>query len=75
MPTARYSGDALSRVTSDDDTAVERHLAQMLSAQGIPPGPSERRAWRHSVPALARDLDDAGLGNVEVLLEHRLPLS
>ncbi|WP_444664527.1 DNA/RNA helicase domain-containing protein [Cellulomonas sp. CW35] len=75
MPTARYSGDALARVTSDDDTAVERHLAQMLSAQGIPPGPSERRAWRHSVPALARDLDDAGLGNVEVLLEHRLPLS
>lgn len=75
MPTARYSGDALARTTSADESAVERHLASLLTAQGVPPGPSERRSWRHSVPALARDLADAGLGNVEVLLEHRLPLS
>lgn len=75
MPTARYSGDALARATASDESAVERHLASLLTAQGVPPGPSERRSWRHSVPALARDLDDAGLGRVEVLLEHRLPLS
>ncbi|WP_255407171.1 DNA/RNA helicase domain-containing protein [Cellulomonas sp. PSBB021] len=54
---------------------MERHLASLLTAQGVPPGPSERRSWRRSVPALARDLTDAGLVNVEVLLEHRLPLS
>lgn len=39
------------------------------------PGPGERRSWRGSLPVLAQDLVDAGLGDVEVILEHRLPLS
>ncbi|MPV35649.1 DUF2075 domain-containing protein [Georgenia subflava] len=39
------------------------------------PGQSERRAWRNSLPVLAADLDAAGLSAVEVILEHRLPLS
>lgn len=39
------------------------------------PGLSERRSWRNSLPVLARDLRDVGLSQVEVLLEHRLPLS
>ena len=37
--------------------------------------PSERRSWDRSIPVLADDLVEAGLGDVEVLLEHRLPLS
>lgn len=32
-------------------------------------------AWRNSLPALLQVLRDAGLGHVEVLLEHRLPYS
>jgi uncharacterized protein len=36
---------------------------------------SERRSWDRSIPVLANDLVEAGLGQVEVLLEHRLPLS
>ena len=36
---------------------------------------SEVRSWSGSLPALATDLDDAGLGNVEVLLEYQLPLT
>ena len=37
--------------------------------------PSERRSWDRSIPVLANDLIEAGLGDVEVLLEHRLPLT
>lgn len=39
------------------------------------PGAGERRSWRNSLPALAADLRDAGLQDVEVIPEHRLPLS
>lgn len=35
----------------------------------------EERAWRRSLPVLLTDLVDAGLGHVEVLLEHKLPHS
>ncbi|WP_182112678.1 MULTISPECIES: DUF2075 domain-containing protein [unclassified Actinotalea] len=59
-----------------DATEVERQLAEhfVMSGLGLP-GPGERRSWRNSLPALARDLADAGLGGVEVLPERRLPLS
>ncbi|AHI01009.1 DNA/RNA helicase domain-containing protein [Kutzneria albida] len=33
------------------------------------------RSWQNSLPVLFRDLVDAGLGDVEVLLEHQLPHS
>lgn len=36
-------------------------------------GVSEITSWQKSLPAFLRDLRDAGLGHVEVLLEHRLP--
>lgn len=36
---------------------------------------SEVRSWRSSLSVLLADLVDAGLGDVEVLLEHRLPHS
>jgi uncharacterized protein len=36
-------------------------------------GVAEINSWRHSLPALLTDLQDAGLSHVEVLLEHRLP--
>lgn len=38
-------------------------------------GTGEVRSWRRSLPVLLTDLIDAGLGHVEVLLEHRLPHS
>ncbi|WP_245677089.1 DUF2075 domain-containing protein [Nocardia acidivorans] len=38
-------------------------------------GASEVRSWLRSLPQLLSDLIDAGLGEVEVLLEHRLPHS
>ncbi|MDQ3988274.1 MAG: ATP-binding protein, partial [Actinomycetota bacterium] len=36
-------------------------------------GRSEIRSWELSLPAFLTDLRDAGLGHVEVLLEHKLP--
>ncbi|KZB87399.1 ATP-binding protein [Amycolatopsis regifaucium] len=38
-------------------------------------GTSEVASWRKSLPILLADLADAGLGDVEVLLEHQLPHS
>lgn len=38
-------------------------------------GSSEQRSWTYSLVVLLRDLVDAGLGDVEVLLEHKLPHS
>jgi len=62
---------------SDGDVSeVERILEDYFVSQGLGrPGVGESRSWRNSLPVLARDLRDAGLGAVEVLAEHRLPLS
>jgi hypothetical protein len=38
-------------------------------------GASEIRSWERSLPPFLADLADAGLGQVEVLLEHKLPHS
>lgn len=38
-------------------------------------GAAEIRSWQRSLPVLLADLVDAGLGHVEVLLEHKLPHS
>jgi hypothetical protein len=51
---------------------AEFMFAEML--HGPRPSPAEARSWDRSIPVLANDLVQAGLGNVEVLLEHRLPL-
>lgn len=70
------SGAALAALTDKDSTELERVLAENLLGAGMgAPGPGERRSWRNSLPVLARDLRDAGLSSVEVLMEHRLPLS
>ena len=70
------SADALAAMTDSDSSEIERVLADHLFQAGVTvPGIGERRSWRSSLPVLARDLRDAGLGKVEVILEHRLPLS
>jgi hypothetical protein len=57
------------------ESLVETMVEQMLYRHGHRPSTSEARSWRRSLPVLAQDLVDAGLGDVEVLLEHRLPLT
>ncbi|TDD23495.1 DUF2075 domain-containing protein [Kribbella turkmenica] len=47
----------------------------MLFHTGRRAGPAEIRSWQRSLPVLAHDLEQAGLGKVEVLIEHHLPLT
>jgi hypothetical protein len=72
----RRSAASLSAVANNASVA-ELMFEQSLYADGwiARPGPGERRSWDRSIPVLANDLVEAGLADVEVLLEHRLPLS
>lgn len=54
---------------------IESMMERMLSATGHGASPGEQRSWGRSLPVLAQDLADAGLGRVEVLVEHHLPLT
>jgi hypothetical protein len=72
--TLRYTADALSRVASTDSVA-ERLFEQILFQAGHRSSPAEVRSWKRSLPVLAQDLVDAGLGNVEVIVEYQLPLT
>ncbi len=66
----------LATQIADDASVVERWLTEHFLTHGLGrPGQGEVRSWRSSLPALALDLRDAGLGDVEMLIEHRLPLS
>jgi len=70
----RCSAASLAALAGNGSMA-EVMLEQMLHDQGLRPSPSEARSWDRSIPVLARDLVEAGLANIEVLLEHRLPLN
>ncbi|MER5559514.1 ATP-binding protein [Streptomyces sp. CB01201] len=52
-----------------------RLTEQFVHVHGHKPGSSEVRSWERSIPVLASALNDAGLGQVEVLLEYGLPLT
>lgn len=76
MQVLRWSGRTLATLCDGDASEVERRLAEhFLSSGWGAPGPSERRSWRNSLAALSADLRDAGLDDVEVIPEYRLPLS
>lgn len=62
------------------DEAVVGTLRENLSRQfrfayGYEAGESEQRSWQNSLPALANTLMEAGLGDVEMLVEYPVPLS
>ncbi|WP_275557530.1 DUF2075 domain-containing protein [Streptomyces sp. 5-6(2022)] len=58
------------------DGSLGLHLTeQFVRAHGYRPGPSEIRSWDRSLPALTDALLDAGLGQVEMLIEFGLPLT
>ena len=73
----RRSAASLAALASNGSVA-ELLFEQMLyghDGYAMRAARSERRSWDRSIPVLANDLVEAGLGQVEVLLEHRLPLS
>ena len=52
------------------------HMTEQFRYQyGYNPPESEIRSWERSIPPLLGQLTSAGLDNVEVLVEYRLPLS
>ncbi|MEU1435331.1 DUF2075 domain-containing protein [Streptomyces sp. NPDC005786] len=52
-----------------------RLAEQFVHVHGYRPSPSEARSWERSIPVLANALIEAGLDQVEVLLEYGLPLN
>jgi hypothetical protein len=70
----RQSGAGFVKLTLDDAFAL-RIAEQMLYHTGRRAAPAELRSWERSLPILAQDLEQAGLSNVEVLVEHHLPLT
>ncbi|WP_422804643.1 DNA/RNA helicase domain-containing protein [Streptomyces noursei] len=68
------------RTTRNAEGMLEEQLAEQLAERfvrvhGYRPGHSEVRSWRRSIPALTDALLDAGLGQVEMLIEYGLPLT
>lgn len=57
------------------DSLVEQLLEQMLFTTGRRASEAEQKSWGRSLPVFARDLVDLGLGDVEMLIEYRLPLT
>ncbi|MBG0825171.1 DUF2075 domain-containing protein [Planomonospora sp. ID91781] len=79
MTAFRHSAESLAKLATDV-SVPERRLGEAVAehlrtTMGVNPSPSERRSWDRSLPVLARDLVDAGLGHVEMLVEYRLPLT
>ncbi|MFG1703750.1 DNA/RNA helicase domain-containing protein [Nonomuraea sp. M3C6] len=78
MAVFRHSAESLVQLVSE--SVPERILSDVIAdhlraTQGINPGKGERRSWDRSIPILARDLVEAGLGGVEMLIEYQLPLT
>lgn len=48
---------------------------QFVHMHGHKPSAAEARSWERSIPVLANAMNDAGLGQVEMLLEYGLPLN
>ncbi|SCL26657.1 DUF2075 domain-containing protein [Micromonospora aurantiaca (nom. illeg.)] len=70
MSAFRTSADGLLRYAAGGALSdrIAEHIGHNVSA-------SERRSWERSLPVLAQDLADAGLGQVEMLVEYQLPLT
>ncbi|MER5323508.1 DNA/RNA helicase domain-containing protein [Streptosporangium roseum] len=79
MTAFRHSAESLAKLATDDsvlETRLSEAIAEHLRRTAhINPSPAERRSWDRSLPILARDLVDAGLGDVEMLVEYQLPLT
>jgi hypothetical protein len=59
---------------------MERRFSEVLAehlrlSAGVVASPAERRSWDRSLPLLAQDLIQAGLSQVEMLIEYQLPLT
>ncbi|SEF15332.1 DUF2075 domain-containing protein [Jiangella alba] len=74
MTAFRHSAEGLAVLALEGtlDVRIAEHVREQMGSRAQN---SELRAWRRSLPVLAHDLVDAGLGGVELLVEYRLPLT
>jgi uncharacterized protein len=70
----RHSAAGLAALARDGTLGL-RIAEQMVHHSGRRPAPAEIRSWERSLPVLAQDLIQAGLDDVEVIIEHHLPLT
>jgi hypothetical protein len=70
----RHSAAGLAALTVEGTIGL-RLQEQMRHHTGRRASPSEVTSWERSLPVLAQDLVQAGLDQVEVLVEHHLPLT
>ncbi|MEU1890422.1 DUF2075 domain-containing protein [Streptomyces pristinaespiralis] len=71
-----FRGSATSVAARALDSSLFLHLTErFVHMHGYRPGASEVRSWERSIPVLAATLNDAGLGDVEMMLEYALPLN
>lgn len=61
--------------SSVEHTLVDLLAEQMAVQTNRWPSPGEKKSWAAGLPALVKDLRDAGLDDVEMLLEYQLPLT
>ncbi|GAA2515423.1 DNA/RNA helicase domain-containing protein [Pilimelia columellifera] len=73
MSAFRRSAATLSRLANEGTLADQ--ISHHLRANRVGVGPAERRSWEASLGVLSQDLLDAGLADVEVLVEYSLPLT
>jgi len=59
---------------AEHGTLADR-VADHVRMNGSSVGRSEKKSWSSSLTALGRDLVDAGLSEVEVIVEYKLPLT
>ncbi|PTR36695.1 hypothetical protein C8K38_12388 [Rhodococcus sp. OK611] len=74
MTLLRTSANHIAGIAHPDSLA-EQLLEQMLFSTGRRASTAEQKSWSRSLPILARDLIEAGLGEVEMLIEYHLPLT
>lgn len=60
---------------SQSGTLIPRLQEQHLARYGQKVSTAEEHSWRKSLVQLAQDLDDIGLGDIQVIVEYPLPLS
>lgn len=59
----------------ESNSVVEQLTSRLLATMGRRPSASEVRSWNASLPILTNNLVSGGLGRIEMLIEHRLPLT
>ncbi|MGW7019280.1 DNA/RNA helicase domain-containing protein [Streptomyces decoyicus] len=71
-----FRASAKTVATMALDSSLYFHLTEQFAHRhGYQPTSSEARSWERSIPALTAALNDAGLGDVEVMLEYALPMN